>query len=157
MVWQRTKLQFPHTYNHNFSSNGHEQIRCDRNGERAGSQIQLIVGRVPKKNHDAALQIYKQSSDLFRKYGLLRSELFQLNNTKSYEDMGLTNIANTVSASQDEEVWVELQYYRDRKHLDEVKAKCGNDENMGRLYKQSLDLLTPGSSFIIGEFDPLSV
>ena len=38
-----------------------------------GSQIQAIVGRVPKKNHDAALQIYKQSSDLFRRYGLLRS------------------------------------------------------------------------------------
>ena len=122
-----------------------------------GSQIVLIVGRVPKKNHDAALQIYKQSSDLLRKYGMLRSGIFQLNNTKSYEDMGLTNIANTVSASQDEEVWVELQYYRDREHLDEVRAKCGNDENTGRLYKQSLDLLTPGSSFIIGEFDALSV
>lgn len=34
-----------------------------------GSQIVLIVGRVPKKNHDAALQIHKQFSDLFRKYG----------------------------------------------------------------------------------------
>ena len=122
-----------------------------------GSQIQLIVGRVPKENHDAALQIYKQSSDLFRKYGLLRSKLFQLNSTETYDDMGFTNIANTLSTSQDEEVWVELQYYRDRKHLDEVRAKCGNDENMGRLYKQSLDLLTPGSRFIFGEFDRLSV
>ena len=122
-----------------------------------GSQIQLIVGRVPKKNHDAALQIYKQSSDLFRRYGLLRSELFQLNNTKTYDEMGLTNIANTVSARQDEEVWVELQYYRNHKHLDQVRAKCGNDENMGRLYKQSLDLLTPGSTFMFGEFDRLGV
>ena len=121
------------------------------------SQIQLIVGRVQKKNHDAALQIYKQSSDLFRKYGLLRSELFQLNSTETYDDMGLTNIANTLSTRQDEEVWVELQYYRDRKHLDEVRAKCGNDENMGRLYKQSLDLLTPGTKFIIGEFNHLIV
>jgi uncharacterized protein YbaA (DUF1428 family) len=122
-----------------------------------GSQIQLIVGRVPKKNHDAALQIYKQSSDLFRKYGLLRSKLFQLNSTETYDDMGLANIANTLSIRQDEEVWVELQYYRDRKHLDEVRAKCGNDENMGRLYKQSLDLLTPGSMFIFGEFVSLNV
>ena len=81
-----------------------------------GSQIVLIVGRVPKKNHDAALQIHKQSTDMLTKYGMLRSGIFQLKNTKSYEDMGLTNIANTVSASQDEEVWVELQYYRDREH-----------------------------------------
>ena len=121
------------------------------------SEIDLVVCRVPKKNHDAMVHICMQSYDLLRKYGVLRSEVFQLNNTKSYEDKGLTNIANTVSASQDEEVWVVLQYYRDRKHLDEVKAKCGNDGNMERLYKQSLDLLTPGSSFIIGEFDALSV
>jgi uncharacterized protein YbaA (DUF1428 family) len=122
-----------------------------------GSQIQIIIGQVPKKNHNAAMQIYKQSSDLFRKYGLIRSELFQLISTETYNDMGLTNIANTLSTRQDEEVWVELQYYRDRKHLDEVRAKCGNDENMVRLYKQSLDLLTPGSRFIFGEFDRLSV
>ena len=41
--------------------------------------------------------------------------------------------------------------------MDEVRAKCGNDENMGRLYKQALDLLTPGAKFTIGEFDPLIV
>jgi hypothetical protein len=41
--------------------------------------------------------------------------------------------------------------------MDEVRAKCGNDENTGRLNRQSMDILTPGSRFIIGEFDPLSV
>ena len=61
-----------------------------------GSQIMLVVGRMPKKNHDAALLIYKQADDLLRKYGVLRRELFQLNNTETYDDMGLTNIANTV-------------------------------------------------------------
>lgn len=122
-----------------------------------GNQIMLVVGRMPKKNHDAALLIYKQANDLLRKYGVLRRELFQLNNTETYDDMGLTNIANTVSATQDEEVRVELQYYRDRKHMEEVRAKCGNDENMGRLYKKSLDLLIPGSRYIFGEFDRMSV
>lgn len=123
-----------------------------------GSQIMIVVYRVPKKNHDAIMQICKQFNDIFRKHGGLRWEVFQLNNTKTYEDMGLTNIVNTVSANQDEEeVWVELQYYRDRKHMDEVIAKMGNDENCGRLYKQSLDLLTPGTSFILGEFGRLKI
>ena len=122
-----------------------------------GSQIMLVVGRAPKKNHDVTVQIFKQFKDMFKKHGGLRMEVFQLNNTKTYEDMGLTNIVNTVSANQDEEVWVELQYYKDRKHMDEVIAKMGKDESMGRLYKQSLDLLTPGTSFIIGEFGRFSV
>jgi uncharacterized protein YbaA (DUF1428 family) len=48
---------------------------------------------------------------------------------------GITNIAKTVSANQDEEeVWMELIFYRDRKHRDEVSAKEQNDENMDRLY-----------------------
>lgn len=122
-----------------------------------GSQIMIVVGRVPKKNHDATVQIFKQFNDIFRKYGGLRLEVFELNNIKNYEVAGLTNISNTVSAGPDEEVWVELQYYKDRKHQDEVTSKIGNDEICGRLYKQSLELLTPGTSFIIGEFSRLSI
>ena len=34
------------------------------------------------------------------------------------------------------------------------ELKCGNDENMGLLYKHSVDLLTPGSRFIIGNSPP---
>ena len=71
---------------------------------------------------------------------------------------GITNIAKTVSANQDEEeIWMELIFYRDRKHKDEVGAKMQNDENMERLYKQSVDLLSPGSGFVMGEFSRLEV
>jgi uncharacterized protein YbaA (DUF1428 family) len=44
---------------------------------------------------------------------------------------GITNIAKTVSADQDEDVWLQLIFYRDRKQRDEVRAKMGNDESMG--------------------------
>ena len=121
------------------------------------SQVQVVVYRVPKKNHDAMVQICKQANDMFRKYGVLDYEIFQLDNTKSYEEMGLTNIYHTISAAQDEEVWGELVYYRDRKHMDEVITNMEKDENMGRLYKQSLDLITPGTSFIIGDFNRIKI
>ena len=42
--------------------------------------------------------------------------------------MGFTNIANTVSANQDEEVWVELHFYIDHKQLDDVSTKMEKDE-----------------------------
>jgi hypothetical protein len=50
---------------------------------------------------------------------------------------------------------MELIFYKDRKHQDEVGANMQNDENMERLYKQSVDLLSPGSSFVMGEFNRL--
>jgi uncharacterized protein YbaA (DUF1428 family) len=120
-----------------------------------GSEVAHFVYRVPKKNHDAMMQLNKQFADIMRKYGSPHL-IFQLNNTEAPMD-GITNIAKTVSASQDEEVWMELIFYRDRKHRDEVCAKMQNDENMERLYKQSVDLLSPGSSFVMGEFSRLKV
>ncbi|MGB7955535.1 MAG: DUF1428 family protein [Candidatus Nitrosopolaris sp.] len=122
----------------------------------SGNQILLVIGRIPKKNHDAALKIYNEADELLRKHGVLRREVFQLNNTDTYDDMGFTNITKTVSAGQDEEVWVEIQSYIDQQHMNEVGTKCARDENMGRLYKQSLDLLTPGSKYIMGEFGRLN-
>ena len=70
--------------------------------------------------------------------------------------MDWTNIAKTMSANQDEEIWVEQVYYRDSKQRDEYMAMCGKDENMERLYKQFMDLITPGST-IMGEFTRLEV
>ena len=88
-------------------------------------------------------------------HGVLRYEVFQLSNT-DVPMKGFTNIANTVSATQDEEVWVESLYYRDRQHMNEVMGKMRNDEN-GILTEQSFDLISSGTSFIMGEFDRLSV
>ena len=101
------------------------------------------------------MQLNKQFADIMRKYGAPHL-IFQLNNTEAPME-GITNIAKTVSANQDEEVWMELIFYRDRKHRDEVGRKMQNDENMERLYKQSVDLLSPGSSFVMGEFSRLKV
>ena len=121
-----------------------------------GSEVSHFVYRIPKKNHESMMQLNKQFADTMRKYDALRL-IFQLNNTEAPME-GITNIAKTVSANQDEdEVWMELIFYRDRKHKDEVGAKMQNDENMERLYKQSVDLLSPGSSFIMGEFSRLEV
>lgn len=120
-----------------------------------GSEVAQFVYRVPKKNHDAMMKLCKQAADMTRKCGAAHL-VFQLNNTEVPME-GITNIAKTVSANNDEEVWLELIFYRDRKHRDEVGAKMQNDENMERLYKQSVDLLSPGSSFVMGEFSRLKV
>ncbi len=123
--------------------------------EIASSIVQQFLCRVPKKNHDAMLQIAKQANDIARKYGALHVEYFQLSSTENMTDW--TNIAKTVSANQDEEaVWMEQVFYRDSKHRDEYMAMCGNDENMNRLYKQFMNLIIPGSA-IMGEFSRLKV
>jgi uncharacterized protein YbaA (DUF1428 family) len=122
-----------------------------------GNIVQQFICRLPKKNHDAMMQIAKQANDITRKHGALRVEYFQLSSTENMMDYW-TNVAKIVSDNQDDEkVWMEQIFYKDSKHRDEYMAKCGNDENMNRLYKQFMDLITPESSPIMGEFGLLRV
>lgn len=122
--------------------------------KETGSIVQQFIYRLPKKNHEAMIQLEKQFIDTFRKHGGLRYEIFQLSSTENMMDW--VNISKTMSANQDEEIWVEQVYYRDSKQRDEYMVMCGKDENMERLYKQFMDLITPGST-IMGEFNRLEV
>ena len=123
--------------------------------QRIGSEVDHFVYRVPKKNHGSMVRLNKQFAEIMKKYGAPHL-IFQLNNTEAPME-GITNIAKTVLANQDDEVWMELIFYRDRKHKDEVGAKMQNDENMGRLFQQSLDLVTEGTGFIMGQFSHIRV
>jgi uncharacterized protein YbaA (DUF1428 family) len=126
--------------------------------KEVGNQVQLFIWRIPKKNHDAMVKLQKQFNDINIKYGVLRIEVFQLTNTDTYD--GCTNIFNTVSANQDEEIWVELQSHRDLKRMDEITSEVMKDESMhaeGPLVKQFMDLVTPGSGMIMGKFTRLRI
>ena len=121
-----------------------------------GSHAQIFIYRIPKKNHDAIVLLNKQIKDTFPKYGPLHSEFFYLSSTETVMDF--VNITEIVSAKQDEEeVWVEIQSYRDRKHRDEVMANMEKDKDCESLYQQYLSLITPGSRTTIGEFSRLKV
>ena len=124
-------------------------------GKEIGNQIDMIHFRVPKKNHDAMILFCKQFNDIFKKYGILHWEIFQLSRTDNLE--GFTNIYQNVSANPDEEeVWVELLSYRDMKHKDEVMEKMKDDKNCEQSYRQFLDLITPGSKVVYGDFRRLT-
>ena len=101
-----------------------------------GNEVDHFVVRAPKGNHDAMIQLGKQFADVMRKYGGPNPLYFLLNNTGTPME-GITNIAKTVSADQDEDVWLQLIFYRDRKQRDEVSAKMGNDEKWVQLTNSS--------------------
>ena len=126
-------------------------------GKEIGNQIEMIHFRVPKKNHDAMILFCKQFNDIFKKYGILQWEIFQLSSKTDKMIEGFTNISQTVSANpNEEEVWVELLSYKDKGHKEEVMEKMKNDKNCEQGYRQFLDLVTPGSKVIYGDFSRLN-
>ena len=124
--------------------------------EGIGSEADHFIYRVPKKNHDAMVQLNKQFGNIIRNYGVAHL-VFQLNSTETPME-GITNIAKTVSAAQDEEeVWMEIIFYVDHKHKDKVAAKMRNDERMGSLWQRSMELVSPGTGFNMGQFSRIRV
>ena len=120
-----------------------------------GDEIQTVIYRFPKKNHDKMVEFSKPFTDVFRKYGVSRWGIFQLSSTKN--DMEFTNIAKTVSANLDEEeVWIEIFHYHDKKHKDEVMEKMKKDKDCEQGFQQFMKLITPGFSVIIGDFSSVN-
>ena len=64
-----------------------------------------------------------------------------------------TNIAKTISVNlEEEEVWIEIIHYNDKKHKDEVMEKMKNDTSCEQGFQEFMKLVTPESSVIIGDF-----
>ena len=127
------------------------ESNATKTGPEIGSEVDHFLYRVPKKNHDAMMQLNKEFGDIIvHEYGASHS-VFQLSSTEAPME-GITNLAKTVSATQEEEVWLELIFYRDRKQKDEVSVRMQNDERMGLLWQRGMDLVSPGTGLIMGNF-----
>ena len=116
-----------------------------------GGLIQIIFIRAPKKNHDALAKIGKQTDDFFRKHGVSKF-VYRLNARENMMDF--VNVSKIISANDDEDVNLEILSYRDAKHVEEVMKAMEGDKRANELYKEAIELITPGS-IVFGDFSKL--
>lgn len=121
----------------------------------SGEHVQIFVYKLPKKNHDQMVQFVKKFTGLYRKYGTQSWEIYQLNSTEAFE--GSTSISKTVSAGPSDEIWVEVDHYKDRKARDSAVGSIMQDPEAGQLFGQLAGTLSPGFSMIMGEFNPVKM
>ena len=91
----------------------------------------------------------------WRKHGILGSDFLQLTNAELVR--GFTNIGETVGAGVDEEVWVEVQHYRDQQHREAIFAAIRKDAGMLELFGQWYGLVTQGKNSVMGDFNKLHI
>ncbi len=123
--------------------------------EEAREYVQLFVYRVPKSNRESLRKVLKAIVAKLKEHGLLGSDFYQLHSSEAFQ--GFTTIANTFSSSLEEELWVELDHYRDRRHRDQVMASLSKDPGAGGLFKQLGPLVSERYSIVMGEFDGMSL
>jgi len=109
-----------------------------------------MIARSTKRNYGALTALEKKSFEMFDK-GEIHYELSRLAVNSSWE--GFENISKSVSASTDEDVWITIMSYKDKKHRNELCAKMSNDKECQQGYEEWTRLLSPNSKVIIGELD----
>ena len=128
--------------------------------EETGNYLQLFLYRAPKKNHDAIAKNLKQFVPWFQKHGV-RIEYYQLGNSEtqaaidSAKESGMDimeSVTKTISTDEDEEVWIEQQYFRDYKHCEDIYAKMMQDKSIEPLGNEFFGLVTQGKKLITGGF-----
>jgi hypothetical protein len=104
------------------------QPHVDQGNRENGNLILLFIYRTPKENYEEMVSLNNRVIETFRRYGVQRFEIFRLDETQDM--MEFVNIAKTIAANKDEDVWQEIQSYRNHKHLEEVGIKMKNDKDM---------------------------
>jgi hypothetical protein len=118
--------------------------------KKTGYVVSLIY-RLPKKNHDAIVELNKKYVDMLAQYTVLRHDVYQL--MKAYEVPEFIQLDKVVSANlDDEEVWIKTMHYKDKNHWLEARAKMEKDANCQEGWQEFSNLLTPNSSVICDEF-----
>jgi hypothetical protein len=133
--------------------------------QQTGSYLQLFLYRAPEKNNEAIAKNLKQFVSWFKERGA-RVEYYQLGKSEtqsaidSAKENGmdfLDSIAKTLSTAaedDEEEVCMEVQYFRDSKHCEEVYSKMMQDKSIEPLGNEFFGLVTQGKRLVSG-FNPL--
>ena len=131
--------------------------------EETENYLQLFLYRAPKKNHDALAKNLMQFGPWFKKNGV-RIEYYHLGKSETQgaidsakesgmdimEGIGKTPLSTT--AEDEEEIWIEQQYFRDHKHCEDIYAKMMQDKSIEPLGNEFFGLVTQGKKLITGGF-----
>jgi uncharacterized protein YbaA (DUF1428 family) len=129
--------------------------------EDTAKYLQISFSRAPKKNHDALARLGKQFVQWLNKHGV-SSKIYYLNNNNSSTTNtelieNLESITKILSISDDEELGISLQFYRDQAHADQVRSKMMHDETFGAIGKEFDSLVSKGKSMISDGFSSLRI
>lgn len=126
--------------------------------------FQLFLYRAPKKNNEAIAKNLKQFMLWCKEHGA-RVEYYQFGKSQTQTVMHsarengidvLDNIAQIPFTIEDEEeFWMEVQYFRDYRHCKDVYTKMMQDRNIESLGNEFFGLVTQGKKLITRGFNHL--
>src|SRR5216117_2583299 len=112
------------------------------NGGAPGGYVQVFLYRVPKANHDSFAATEEKLFAIFRRHGIVGSDLYVCGEARIFK--GFRDLRAALEAAPEEEVWVEIDRYRDQADSIRVIEGIGKDPEAGSLFGRILQLAAPG-------------
>jgi hypothetical protein len=112
--------------------------------------IRLYIYSIPIKNHDAIIHNQSQFDETFHKHGILGYKTLQLN--RSDDSEGFVSLSKLISSNKDEEIWMDLEQYKNNDHLNDVGNRMEDDKDGVNLMKEFINLVSPNSKIIKADF-----
>jgi hypothetical protein len=122
--------------------------------KESGMYSHVFIYRIAKKNHGALLALQEKLRAIYKKHGMLGSEIYQLNG-RSHVFEGFAGFEKSLGTTADEEIWIEVDSYESASEFARIVAKIGEDAAAGPLWGE-LSQLTSDHPIIMGEFDRLA-
>jgi Protein of unknown function (DUF1428) len=120
-----------------------------------GKYVHVFAYCVPKSKHKQMAEVERGLAKIYEKYGGLGMKLYVLGKTNVFE--GFAGIDKTLGATKNDEVWIEVDAYKDASHFGRVVEAVGADEDAGPLWGKLMELSSPGKSISMGEFSRLAL
>jgi uncharacterized protein YbaA (DUF1428 family) len=118
-----------------------------------GTYVHIFVYRIPKENHHALLNVQEKLAKIYKRHGTLESRFYQLGKTNVFEEF--SGFDKALGTSEGDEVWVEVDSYRDASDFERVTNAIGGDTDAGPLWGE-LAQVTSKHAIIMGEFSQIS-
>ena len=103
--------------------------------------VQMLLYRVPRANHDAFATTEGKLFAIFRRHGILGSDLYVCRDARIFK--GFRDLPAALEAAPEEEVWIEIDRYRDQTDSLRVIEGIGKDPEAGPLFGRVLQLAAP--------------
>lgn len=128
----------------------YNRIPQSENNKESRDYVEFVFYRVPKKNHEKLVLITKRLIEFIKKeevvhkcYGLIGTDNIP----------GFSNISKVIPINpQEEDIWINMITYKNREHRTKVIENISNNKECLDIYEVFMQLLTPGTGFVNGEF-----
>lgn len=125
-------------------------MESSENNKDSKNYVEFVFYRVPKKNHESLLQVTNQLIELLKQekvsydcFGLISAEKIP----------GFISITKIIPINPvEEDIWINIVTYKDRQHRSKVVEKISKDKECQDIYEEFMQLITPNTEFVNGEF-----